>query len=395
MRTPLERNQTFMTEVTDAVRAIERRNGLRPGQHRHTWFITQNNPAEQIPECRGMSPEEIVRWAVDHCVHNAKGGPLRSRGVAVCYERGAEEHTDHIHIVLSFTGRNGGRASTVYRLWPKADIEVAKGTVEDFDAYLRKTGRFEGKGETVVEPVFDGEPLIANDKKKTKDSSDPTELSKRDRRWLEIRQAIEEGKTAEDIWKDPTLSLYAKDFTVPMERLLSAHAAQRPHKRSVTVMWVKAGRRSDDQAAPLEVVESAVRDWLEETGLKWGEWDLSLAAQPHVSADTEAVLVVIPRWGSSIDRLTVYQIMSGSPLRVAQGYGRGFWAAWTTIVVVCGDEPMQYMWELVSQCKAMPLGASADRMHEILSGDDKALVRYDELCALFDATADPTAGEGK
>lgn len=383
-----------MTDTTDAVKAIEKRNGLRPGQHRHAWFITQNNPAGQIPECAGMSPEEIVQWAVAHCVRNVRGGLLKSRGVGVCYERGAEEHTDHIHIVLSFTGRNGGKAETVYRLWPKADIEVAKGTVEELEDYLHKRGKFEGKGETVVPPAFDGEPLMANDRESGQ-QSDPTELSKRDKRWLVLRDAIEGGMTEEEIWCDETLSLYAKDFVVPMERLLAVRAAQRPRKRAVTVVWVMGEQQPSNQPVPIEVMESVVRDWLDGSGVEWGEWDTSLSVQPHVSTDTEAVLLVIPRWGNTADAQMVYRIMSGSPCRVAQGYGRGFWAAWHTVVVVSGQAPLTEMVPLVSRRLVMPLNASVQRMREIVSSDDTKPMGTDEICAFFDAEVDEQAGEAK
>lgn len=382
-----------MTDFNNAVSAIEKRNGLRIGQYKHTWFITQNNPAGQIPECAGKSPEDIVQWAITHCVRNSKGELLKSRGVGVCYERGNEEHTDHIHIVLSFTGRNGGKAETVYRLWPKADIEVAQGAVTDLYDYLYKRGRFEGKGETIVEPSFDGDPLMANSREGGKVVSDPTELSKRDMRWMELRQAIEDGMTEEEIWTDSALSMYAKDFVIPMERLLAVRAARKPRKRSVTVIWVTGEQRPEARPVPIEVMESVVRDWLDGTGLSWGEWDMSLSVQPHVSADTEAILVVIPGWGSSADSQTVYRIMSGSPCRVAQGYGRGFWAAWNTVVVVCGQDPLDDMSRLVTRLLKMPLDASMKRMREIVSADDTTPMGCDEICALFDATVDMQTGE--
>lgn len=135
-------------------------------------------------------------------------------------------------------------------------------------------------------------------------------------------------------------------------------------------------------------MESVVRNWLDETGARWGEWVFSLVAQPHVSAYTDVVLLVVPSWGLPSDAQMAYRIMSGSPFRVAQGYGRGFWAAWHTVVVVSERNPRADMAPLVTHGAVIPLGASAERMKGIvsMSTDDTALIGLDELCAMFEVT---------
>lgn len=353
------------SSLAKIVKAVERRNGLRPGQGVHAWFITQNNPQKNLAECAGKTPEEIVQWAVDHCVRNKKGELRKSRGVGVCYERGSEEHTDHIHIVLSFTGRNGGKAETVCRLWPTADIEVAKGTVQDLDDYLNKRGRFAGKGETVVQPVYDGEPLMANPRKDERDI-DADSLSKRDLRWSALMEAVKSGKTMDDIWSDPTLSMYAKDFAMPLERLLSVHASKRPHKRDVDVLLVTCERTSDRLSFKPEILEWVVRNCLDECGFRWGEWDMTLAAQPHVTADTDTVLLISSVWSDSSIQ-AAFRVASGAPLQVAQGYGRSCWASWSRVVIVTAAALPQSLRRLVTRGVAIPLGSSASQMVESIN----------------------------
>ncbi|MCH9275815.1 hypothetical protein JS533_005960 [Bifidobacterium amazonense] len=380
-------------KVQQAVQAIESRNGLRHQQGVHTWFITQNNPIEQIPECSGMTPEQVVQWAAAHCTRNLSGELRKSRGVGVCYERGDAEHTDHIHIALTFTGRNGGKAETVYRLWPKGDIEVAKGTLDDIHDYLHKQGRFSGKGETIVAPVYDGEPLMANPRKGEKADADPSELSKRDMRWLELVHAVDDGMSEEDIWADPTLSLYAKDFVLPLQRLMSARAAKRPHKRDVTVIWVSSEYSHSAHKVPVEVMESVVRDWMDASGLVWGEWDTTLLAQPHITLDTKAVLLVVPAWDSSKHGIA-YRLMSGSPMKVPQGYGRGCWAAWDTVVIVTPDPPIDELADMVSRCVVIPLDASTGRMRELVGSADNRCMPVEEIAEFFDAKAVTTVKAG-
>ncbi|MCI1649439.1 hypothetical protein [Bifidobacterium tibiigranuli] len=372
-----------MADKTEAaVKDIERKQGLRPGQRVHTWFVTQNNPAKNIPECMGKTPEEIVQWAIDHCLG-------KSRGVAACYERG-ENGTDHIHLALSFTGRNGGKTETVYRLFPKADIEVAKGSMEDIEDYLHKRGRFAGKGETVVEPVYGGEPLVTNPRQGGKDEKDddPSKLSKRDLRWLELQKAVDEGKTWDDIWNDPVLSLYAKDFEWQLGHLLAARAARRPHKREVTVAWVMPAPSPSGGAIPVEVVESAVRDWLDECEASWGEWDPSLITQPHITPDTATVLVVAPRCDSTTVGM-VYRLMSGSPMQVPQGRGHGFWAMWDKVVVVSSALPAQSMEPLISRRVSIPPDARTTLMRKLIA-DGNCLLDVSEVAEVFETTAEET-----
>lgn len=307
-----------------------------------------------------MTPEEVVQWAVDHSIRNKDGSLRKSRGVGVCYERGSKEHTDHIHIVLSVTGRNGTKAETVCRLWPQADIEVAKGSLEDIHDYLEKKGRYAGKGETIIEPVYDGEPLVANPCKDGR-NIDVDSLSKRDLRWSALVEAARSGKTMDDIWSDSTLSMYAKDFAMPLERLLSVHASKRPHKRDVDVLLVTCERTSDRLSFKPEILEWVVRNCLDECGFRWGEWDMTLAAQPHVTADTDTVLLVSGVWSDSSIQ-AAFRVASGAPLQVAQGYGRSFWASWSRVVIVTAAALPQSLRRLVTRGVAIPLGASASQM---------------------------------
>ncbi|MBW3091337.1 hypothetical protein [Bifidobacterium miconisargentati] len=227
------------------VRAIERKCGLKSDQGLNTFFITVNNPAEHYPECEGKTPEEIVDWALAKCLRNQHGELRKSRGATVCFERGRKEHTEHLHIALSFTGRNGGKVATVLRIWPTADIERAEGSVEQIHEYLSKTGEHADKEDTtVIPPKHDGEPIIANPRQKgskgEREPIDPASLSKRDLRFQALRKAVFAGKSEKDIWADDVLGVYAAELNYPLQKLLQlrdeAYDRYRSRQRNVKTL---------------------------------------------------------------------------------------------------------------------------------------------------------------
>lgn len=338
------------------VQAVERKCGLKPGQGLHTYFITVNNPVDHYPECEGKTPEEIVDWALAHCLRNQDGALRKSRGATICFERGQQEHTDHLHIALSFTGRNGGKAATVLRLWPTADIERAEGTVDQINDYLAKTGEHADKDDTtVVAPKHDGEPLLANPRTRqggSKDNPpDPDSMSKRDLRWQALRKAVREGRSETEIWSDDVLGVYAAELNYPLQKLLQlreeARRNARLRQRVVKTLWVQTF-----PGASVMVTEIAIRRCLaaRQERYQWGEWRLGAIFQPGVCADTD-VLFVDARMRTMESDEELERLVSGAPLQVPTGWNKAFWATWTMVVVLTNEDPSPLMVSTGHPCR--------------------------------------------
>lgn len=324
-------------DVKKIAAAIEKKQGLRAGAKRKTWFLTLNNPCEHIPECMGMQPEEVVDWANRHWCVNSKGELKKNRGSGCCYERGLAEHTDHIHIVLCAVN-TGCTAETVVRAFPTADIEVAKGSVEDLCAYLAKTGAHADKEDTtVVEPCYLGEKIVSNPSAKKSDD-DGDNLSRTEQHRKLVLDAIwKDGYTYEDILSDPELAVYASGMRKDM--LIDAIAVRdkqlRTKKRDVRGVWLIG---PDDSHNVLE----AARAWLTERfGWDWGEYDFGRFVQSKLSEKSRAVLVYVSSITPIEDvSLSLNNLLTCNPIQFNRTYDDAFWANWETVVIVSSSEPV-------------------------------------------------------
>lgn len=314
--------------------AIEKKQGLRSGAKRKAWFLTLNNPCEHIPECSDMQPEEVVDWANRHWCMNSKGELRKNRGSGCCYERGLKEHTDHIHIVLCAIN-TGCTAEVVVRAFPMADVEIAKGSVEDLRDYLAKTGKHADKEDTtVVSPRYMGEAIVDNPNAKESREDGEKGLSRTESHRKLVLDAIwKDNYSYEDILADPELSVYASGMRKDM--LLDSIAARDNavalrQKRVVRSAWCA------DSYSMMTTVEAA-RNWLVANyGTNWGEWKLGNIAQPALNSTCKAVLVV---WPSSCDGVKsaytdeLANLVSSAPFQVRRTYDDFFWAAWNTVLI--------------------------------------------------------------
>ena len=116
-----------------------------------SWFCVWNNPQKQA-EMEHLSPKEIVEKAIAMWTD---GKPARS--CAINYELAdSEKKTPHLHMVLEDPAKT--RFSAVCKLFPGIHCEATKGSKEDVEAYIYKTGKFAEKNHTiVVQPIFHGD----------------------------------------------------------------------------------------------------------------------------------------------------------------------------------------------------------------------------------------------
>ncbi|NMM99900.1 hypothetical protein G1C96_0478 [Bifidobacterium sp. DSM 109958] len=254
-------------EIERRARGIEARQKLQRDQRVNTWLVTLNNPGEHVPECAGLDPEQTCRMLLSLFLTNRKGERRKSRGAAVCYERGLKEGTDHVHMLISFTGRGGAPASTLVRLFPDATIEPMRGTVDEAMAYLSKTGKHASKEETtVVPPIVDGDPIRENPKsvRGRGGDEDPTPLDL-------MRDAIMSGTPLEEIRSDPRLGrVYASHIKYVHELRSDYEHKRAKGDREVTCWYVWGGSRLGKTHAALDYWRSVrgrddvyrVTDWL-------------------------------------------------------------------------------------------------------------------------------------
>ena len=116
-----------------------------------SWYCVWNNPQKQA-EMEHLSPKEIVEKAIAMWTD---GKPARS--CAINYELAdSEKKTPHLHMVLEDPAKT--RFSAVCKLFPGIHCEATKGSKEDVEAYIYKTGKFAEKNHTlVVQPIFHGD----------------------------------------------------------------------------------------------------------------------------------------------------------------------------------------------------------------------------------------------
>lgn len=317
--------------------AIEKKQGLRSGAKRKAWFLTLNNPCEHIPECSDMQPEEVVDWANRHWCMNSKGELRKNRGSGCCYERGLKEHTDHIHIVLCAIN-TGCTAEVVVRAFPMADVEIAKGSVEDLRDYLAKTGKHADKEDTtVVSPRYMGEAIVDNPNAKESREDGEKGLSRTESHRKLVLDAIwNDGYSYDDLLSDPELNVYASGMRKDMllDLIAVRDKQQRKKKRDVRAVWIIS---PDDPHNALE----AARAWLSDRfGWDWGEYDFGRFVQSKLSEKSRAVLAYVSSDNAVNDiSVDLNRLLTRNPVQFNYSYDDSFWAAWETVVIVSSDEP--------------------------------------------------------
>lgn len=123
---------------------------IRSTDSSRSFFCIWNRPALKKKELANLSPEEIVKKVIAMWTD---GKPARR--CAVNYEV-ADSGTPHLHMVLEDPAKT--RFSAVCKLFPGIHCEATKGSKEDVEAYIYKTGKFAEKNHTiVVQPIFHGD----------------------------------------------------------------------------------------------------------------------------------------------------------------------------------------------------------------------------------------------
>ena len=180
-------------------------------QSARTWFCVLNSPRTIWGE--EATPEEMVNAALDLWMENK---PRRS--CAGNYEIG-DTGNEHMHLVLCDPQK--ARFSAIQKLFPGIHIEPMRGTKDDAESYIRKTGRFEEKAHTiVVSAIFRGE-IVSN-------QGHRTDLD-------EVQRLLIEGYTPNEIM-DKDVSFWRHEKLI-RRAFIRMKNQQTPPLREITVYW--------------------------------------------------------------------------------------------------------------------------------------------------------------
>lgn len=135
-----------------------------------SYIVTGNNPEKLIEEleidyktAQGQDYRAALETLVDIWVRGDKRHKGRSpelNGVMAGFERG-EEGTHHVHIWIC--SKNAIDIEVIKDRYPKFHIDVTGANeAEEVESYISKTGKHEGKGEQLCEPVKWGEYFCTN-----------------------------------------------------------------------------------------------------------------------------------------------------------------------------------------------------------------------------------------
>ena len=109
-----------------------------------SFFGTLNHPEKYLDVPEGATPQEIADFALDLLID----GHEDERAAMVSYCLAPTTGTPHLHYGLY--SKKSMRLNAVRALMPHADNKPAKGTKDQIEDYVRKTGKHAEKGEEVL-----------------------------------------------------------------------------------------------------------------------------------------------------------------------------------------------------------------------------------------------------
>lgn len=122
---------------------------------KHSWFLTINNPTDSELElcrsaCRATNPETYqIREADDTFVNQGKitrgpwyGSKESERGLAYFgfSQEVGKSGTPHIHCIVIY--KRCKSFNKVKEIFPRANIQSVRGTLDEAITYVRKDGRY-------------------------------------------------------------------------------------------------------------------------------------------------------------------------------------------------------------------------------------------------------------
>jgi hypothetical protein len=171
--------------------------------NKHSWFLTINNPLDtELELCKAVVYNSLehrtrVDLAGTHYGNIPKDEPYYKKNLpikSVSYFGFAEEvgkhGTKHLHCIIVFSRSKS--FNSVKKLFPRANIQAMRGTLEEACDYVRKDGRF--KAAYFDKPGIT-QVYIDNDQRQTRLSADgDRSLQEYQNEVKELRQELKEFK---------------------------------------------------------------------------------------------------------------------------------------------------------------------------------------------------------
>lgn len=208
-----------------------------PDIRAYSFFIVYNNP--RIHGVAGIAPEEMVDMTNQRiCEIIVEGFCNRKSKQAVALYCRSEGGLEHLHIV--FSSENQMRLPYIKRYLGKAaHIRVTRGSKEQVEAYINKTGKFEEKGEIILGKAQIGEIQGSSQGQRTD---------------LEvIRAGIESGLTWLEVVRLDDRFYDNRKMTTIKNMFYDKRLQDTPIFRDVKVHWVFGGPGSGKTGTYLDL----------------------------------------------------------------------------------------------------------------------------------------------
>ncbi len=209
----------------------------------YSFFVVFNNPrthgiAGIIPEeMKTMSNEEVCKLVAEGFCNRA------SKQAVVLYCKSAAG-MEHIHAI--FSSDNQFRLGTLKNyLGRQAHIQITRGSKEQAEAYINKTGKFEESGEKVLAKFQIGEVKGRQGKRSDIDC---------------IRTAVDTGLTWKEIRRLNDRFYDSKYTSIIKNMFYDKREQETPFKREVNVHWLVGESGSGKTGVIYELIEKYGED---------------------------------------------------------------------------------------------------------------------------------------
>lgn len=205
----------------------------------YSFFIVYNNP--RIHGVAGIAPEEMVEMSNQQiCDLIVEGFCNRKSKQAVAIYCVSDMGLEHLHIV--FSSENQMRLGSIKKfLGNPAHIKATRGSKEQVEAYINKTGKHAESGEVILAKAQIGEI-------KGSMRGHRTDIEV-------IRDAIDNGMTWKEVRRMDDKFFENRYTTMIKNMYFDKRAIETPFKRSVAVHWYIGESGSGKTGITLDLVE--------------------------------------------------------------------------------------------------------------------------------------------
>lgn len=312
----------------------------KPDNRSRSWFIVCPNvdkngaAGADVESMAKWTEQEICEWVVNEWV-----GSSKVRQAACIYCKSAVGML-HLHIVLCST--NKVSFSTIQKfIGSKAHIELTKGTKEQVEAYINKTGAHAEKGEVILAKAQFGE-LVG----KQGQRSDVEQ----------IRMAIESGLSWREVVRLDDNYYDNRYMTMIKNMYFDKRLQETAYKREVAVHWLFGGSGSGKTGITIDLVELH------------GEEQVYVVSDYDHPLDDYAgePILVLNEFRGQIPYGRLLTMLEGYKVRLSARY-TNIVSLWTEVYICTVMTPEQVFSKMISKSEELtdPIGQLLGRIKDI------------------------------